>query len=92
MGYTGDYGTAECLVCGAIFTKLTPNHNYCSAQCREIAQKRKDANLAAERKKIRAKSRKQEAKPKKTLSEIAREAREHGMQYGQYVAKMGDKL
>lgn len=74
----------RCAVCNKLYIATRQNAKYCSADCRlegTYAMKR----TYKERKEQKAKPK----KLKKSITDIAVEARQAGMTYGQYVAKMG---
>ena len=79
--------TRKCAICGKEFMTIVYNSKYCSDACKEegrrINQKdyweRQHANKGAE---------KREKKPV-PLWKIDAKAKEMGLSYGQYVAKMG---
>lgn len=65
----------HCAYCGKVFHSPTKRKKYCCNLCMRSAHQEKSAV---------AKDRRRE-KPAKSLTEIAREAKEHGMSYGSYV-------
>lgn len=78
-----------CLTCKKEGYAYHYNARYCSNECRMEAQKKHNLEYLI-RKKQFVKSKKENGKveiteKKKTISEIAAEARKHGMSYGMYV-------
>ena len=69
----------QCACCGADFIYTIHNKRYCSPECAHKVQyeDRKAVNREQKRKK----------KPK-SVRDIAKEAKAHGMSYGKYVAQM----
>lgn len=71
----------KCKYCGKEFNSTKNDRRYCSDECRKKSQlemskkRRKGAHIK---------------KPNAAVVDIAVKAREAGMTYGQYVAKMGD--
>ena len=65
-----------CVVCLQHFTPINGMQKYCCGDCKKIGDKKSNAKEKPQKK-------------KKTVRDIAKEAKEHGMTYGQYVAKMG---
>lgn len=83
MGYR-DYKDEPCVICGKIFPSRC-GAKYCSTECKKEGDRR-NAKVSAQRRK------EEKNRPKiksQTLAEIAKKAREAGMQYGDYVAKFG---
>lgn len=76
-----------CIVCGGAYIAHKHNSKICSDECK---RKRSAVMLDARMKRLRekAEAEKQKAVKKKTLTELAIEARQHGMTYGQYVAQL----
>ena len=72
----------SCKWCGKTITRHG-NTNYCSSKCRLLAQAEKKRNSTKS-----AKKRIAEEKRKNSLSEVAKRARECGLTYGQYMAKI----
>jgi predicted nucleic acid-binding Zn ribbon protein len=70
----------NCACCGNPFVVTTHSRIYCSEECYKSMK-------AILRKKDKPKRKKKENVT--SLRDMAKEAREHGMTYGQYVAKMG---
>ena len=67
--------------CGKAFAPSVPKQIYCCVQCREDANKEhKKLNYVRKKKKLNT-----------DLRNIAKEAREMGMSYGQYVAYLKRK-
>ena len=80
---------STCIICGAQFQPRSTRglQKYCSDKCKKIAANRM---MTASRNK----KRKQELahkKASKALAEFAREARDNGMTYGQYMAYLQRK-
>lgn len=85
----------RCAWCGKVFDPIHGAIKYCSDECRyqqhlADAKQRYHDNKAAtahEKKAARAAARGKATtnKPKKTIAQIVREARERGMSYGQYM-------
>ena len=69
----------QCACCGADFVYTIHNKRYCSPECAHKVQ-------YEERKAVKS-ERKRKKKPK-TVRDIAKEARAHGMSYGKYVAML----
>lgn len=71
------------------------NERYCSNECRIKAKKKRDMESSRRRnqsvKSIKLHVKAGRKEKKKTLAEIAAEAKEHGMSYGQYVNYMYQK-
>ena len=65
-----------CLQCGKAFVANSPSHLYCSEYC---GKKYRTSNAGARP------TRKVPRKPNQDLIDMAIEARQHGMTYGQYV-------
>ena len=70
-----------CPYCGKTFIQVGSFRKYCSQECFNIVNKM-NTKPACEEKKKRTR------KKTNSLREMAREARKHGMTYGQYVAQM----
>lgn len=72
----------KCVVCGKAY-EATYNSKYCGVECRQIMNSE-----------LQKKWREEKAKPKKprkkkeTVVDIAAKAKEMGLTYGQYVARM----
>jgi hypothetical protein len=67
-----------CECCGTVFVKTRYSKKiYCSGKCRNEMQKS-----------VRETKVKKVVHKKKSLAELQREAREHGMSYGMYMASM----
>ncbi len=85
-----DFKTKRCRFCGKIFmTEPKSRELFCSEECSEKAAYAKKITRCAklgedEEKTVKKKKRKETA-----LHRIAREALEHGMTYGKYVAREG---
>lgn len=74
----------KCLICGKTYTAIRPNAKYCGESCADFAFKAK----RQEREKKAKEKRKSEKKKTNSISEIEIKARDAGMTYGHYVAKM----
>lgn len=76
-----------CIVCGGDYIARNHNSRICSNEC-----KRKRAAVMVDARMKRMKENEAAKKTKggkeKTLTELAIEARKHGMTYGQYVAQL----
>ena len=70
-----------CVYCGKTFINVGHKRKYCSQECSDVMKKTqtKEAQNNAKRK---------PRKKSTSLRDMAKEAREHGMTYGQYVAKI----
>ena len=73
----------NCQMCGNVFIPRAPSQKYC---CRQCARK---AEIESNRKSETKKKNKKSGQHQKAAAEIATKAREAGLSYGQYVAKMG---
>ncbi len=71
----------KCKYCGKEFDATKSKRLYCSDKCKKSFWKKKD---------IKRKHGVHMEKPNAAVVDIAVKAREAGMTYGQYVAKMGD--
>lgn len=73
-----------CIVCGGDYIAHNHNSKICSDECK---RKRSAVMLDARMKRLRekAEAEKQKAVKKKTLTELAIEAKASGMSYGKYV-------
>lgn len=69
----------KCPTCGKIFHSGRSNKIFCCNLCYE---RDKNMRIAEERRGV---YKKKPVKPKKTLEQLCKEAREHGMDYGNYV-------
>lgn len=79
----------KCVVCGNKFTATRPNSKYCSDECRDEGRRKlTKANDKAKRERERE-ARKARKNSQKSLVEIAVAAKKAGMNYGEYVARMG---
>ncbi len=68
-------------MCGNEYEKKTGNHKFCSEKCSMEAQKRNEEQRRLNNIKLK----------KNDLDVMAREATEHGMTYGRYVAMIYSK-
>lgn len=71
--------TLTCELCGEKFLSYRSNIKYCSDACRNEAKKGYDS-VKRQRGEVTT--------PSSTLAEINQQARDAGMSYGQYVAKL----
>ena len=71
----------RCLMCNKLYIATRSNAKYCSAACRREVDYASKRAYRAEDTKPREK--------KQSITDIAVAARQAGMTYGQYVAKMG---
>jgi hypothetical protein len=80
----GDYG-----VDFREYLKTTPTRKYCSDECKELMK----INLKRESQKTRKANRKREIAQERRddLNRILRDAAEHGMSYGKYVAYLNGR-
>jgi predicted nucleic acid-binding Zn ribbon protein len=78
----------KCGVCGKDFDGWNKNQKYCSEECKHVSHLQR-GEMYRENARLKAEQKKEEAKKKKALEEIAMAARNAGMTYGQYVARMG---
>lgn len=69
----------RCAICGGLFPTRRGGPKYCSAECRKIAGYRGT--------RLPGKAERPAEKPKQSLAEVARAARDAGLSYGQYMAK-----
>lgn len=78
----------KCEICGKLFDAWNNRQKFCSDDCR---YKHKLQQGAVFREVYKSQEQKQKSRKKKkpTLTEISAAARQAGMTYGQYVAKMG---
>lgn len=70
-----------CLICGEEFISKSPSGLYCSEECKLMAE--------AERKGMTYKQRHKISENMEWIRDIANEAAELGMSYGEYVKKRG---
>lgn len=70
----------KCAYCGSDFVYNIHNKQYCSKECAYAFKLKSE--------KEERKAHKTKPKKGKTVRDIAREAREHGMTYGKYVAML----
>ena len=75
-----------CVHCGTVFVQDHINQRYCSDMCKKIAKAVQDSQSQTRR--IEAKKSIRAKKINKSIKDLATEAREHGMTYGQYVAHL----
>ena len=73
----------NCQICGTAFIPQATSQKYCCRQCARQAEQ--ESNRKSETKKKNKKF----GQHQKAAAEIATKAREAGLSYGQYVAKMG---
>ena len=78
----------KCGVCGKEFDGWNKNQRYCSDACKNEAHRQRGEIYRANAR-LKEEQKKAEANKKKALEEIATAARNAGMTYGQYVARMG---
>ena len=69
-----------CPYCGKTFLQTGGFRKYCSKECSSAISERTSPTVKEPKKRTRKKT--------NSLREMAREARKHGMTYGQYVAQM----
>ena len=80
-----------CPVCGMEFTDRT--RKYCSPKCSKEGYRRRQLKYSKERQEKENQLRRTEKpKEKSQLERLAKEAREAGMTYGQYVALGCEKI
>ena len=78
-----------CTVCGKKFIATRTNAKYCDAKCLKIGTA-ETSKIAKEKLKTKKDAeRAKQNRKKESLASIAVAARQAGMTYGQYVAKMG---
>ncbi len=77
-----------CEICGKQFGAWNKRQKFCSDECRD-KHKMQQSAMFREIYKEQKQQRKAEKKKKPSLADIAVAARQAGMTYGQYVAKMG---
>lgn len=88
-----EYFYAKCIICGGIFETSffgSRNAKYCPV-CRKEVNKQRDKEAYQRRKEKKQKKSEVDENRPLTLSEIVAIARENGMSYGQFVAKMQKK-
>jgi ribosomal protein L20 len=88
-----EYFYAKCIICGGRFeTNFFGRRNakYCPV-CRKEVNKQRDKEAYNRRKEKKQQKAEADENRPLTLSEIASIARENGMSYGQFVAKMKNK-
>lgn len=78
--------TRKCVVCGKKYTAIRGNQKYCGSECEKIATLKQ---VEVRNKKLKVERRRKKKKKNQDIIDIAIAAREAGMSYGQYVAKMG---
>ena len=78
-----------CEVCGKEYLKTTPNMKYCSDECRKLMERRLHQESRITKKVIYKEKSAQERR--NDLNRILRDAAEHGMSYGKYVAYLERK-
>ena len=79
MSTIDKYEMRDCLFCGRVFHPVNANQVYCSKKCRKVAAYRKALGIPPKYEdKIKNRN--------ERLERLAREADEHGMSYGYYVA------
>lgn len=71
----------KCAVCGKEFISSGTGRKYCSDECKKEARRQRD----------KARYEKNNPNRNRSLVEMAVEAREHGMTYGQYVVYLESK-
>lgn len=76
-----------CIVCGKEYVAHNHKSSICSDKCRHKRGKEQEKQRKA-RVKIRNELERLKNVKGKTLTELAIEARQHGMTYGQYVAQL----
>ena len=94
MTSNGKYSMKTCGICGKEYYGYQSSR-FCGAECRKKRAKWLD-EIHAERKTELRRAREREKRMakkalegRKTITDIANEARQAGMTYGQYVARMG---
>ncbi len=79
----------QCPVCGKVFTGTNNAQKYCSAKCREKAQRISQSSRWETCGRTTDSRCKKKRKPAKTLAEINELAKAEGLTYGKYFAKYG---
>jgi hypothetical protein len=75
----------KCIICNGYYVTTIQNAKYCSSVCRKKGEKE-----IAKQRKIKKKEQIENSKNmQQSIIDIAVLARQAGMTYGQYVAKMG---
>ena len=82
-------GERICAICGKTYVSVQYNAKYCSDECKDEGRRRKNKENRDEKKKDKNAVRKENANKRKTIVNIAAEAKKAGMSYGLYVAQMG---